>query len=256
MGLKFLAKSDIIYVKLSIYRKNHQYENNISTKIWRINMPNLDTLDNNENISASCPPCVETENRQELVDRLLAKLQDKKAEDLIKRYELDKVIPVDLNELINDCNINLFPTDFSELENNPVIATTVNQKGAILGAVYIDNDIKILYKKDDPIHRQRFTIAHEIAHCCLNAHNLAIDGHIEYRTDLETFDPLSPEYKANVFAGELLVPESVLLSIYKFKIVPDIGVLSELFNVSKNVMKERLKTLGLNYKDTLRTDFS
>ena len=176
-------------------------------------------------------------------------LHEKSAKELIIQFELDKYIPVNLDSVLNYFNISLRATDFKTVEEDPQIAQIVGERGSVLGAVKERNNrIVIYFKESDSIHRQRFTIAHELAHCCLNAQELSHAGNIEFRLDLENPKPESVEYKANVFAGELLMPKTVIDNIYENIPIPDVNDLAELFDVSVNVMENRLKYLGYKYK--------
>ena len=123
----------------------------------------------------------------------------------------------------------------------------------ILGAVVKNNDnAAIFYNIEDKVssHRCRFTIAHELAHCCL-AHDSG-DVYIDYRTDGETLN--EEEQAANAFAGELLIPEQVLRTTINGLVLPSVKSLWDIFDVSENVMRARLeylriqdRILGYNY---------
>ncbi len=184
----------------------------------------------------------------------LQRLSDETSESLIKKFALDETIPVNLDELLYHYDVYLYETDFSEVEKT-ILSKLVEEKGLILGAVAeVNEKIQILYRKKDRPHRQRFTIAHELAHCCINAAELAEKGHIEFRTDMHSNDANSIEHKANIFAGELLIPEKCLTEIYKTTDKPDINYLAKLFDVSVSVMQARLEYLSLPFR-VHRLDF-
>ncbi len=179
-------------------------------------------------------------------------LRGETSERLIQKYGLDEKIPVNLDKLLDAYNIVVTPTDFKELRDFPEIAKEEKERGEILGAVAIqDDDLRILYRNSDSRHRQKFTIAHELAHCCLNADSLAENGHIEYRKDISGSSGDIKEENANTFAGELLIPKTALDKIYAKVDNPDITTLSNVFDVSKNVMRERLKKLGLSFTENV-----
>lgn len=183
-------------------------------------------------------------------------LDGKSTDYLIVQFELDKFVPVNLDKLLKYYNITLRASDFKDVEGNPVIAQNVGKRGSVLGRVKEENNqIYIYFKKDDSIHRQRFTIAHELAHCCLNARQLSVAGHVEYRLDLEKPQLNGDEYDANVFAGELLIPKTIIDNIYKVVPKPNVKALAELFDVSENVMENRLKYLNREYKNDEAFDF-
>lgn len=173
---------------------------------------------------------------------ILRKIQNKTALELLEEYGIELKPPIDVSTLLEKIGISVIAKDFSEVEKNSGVAF-----GTILGAAMSKNDnLAIFYKKTDTYNRKIFTIAHELGHCCKHAENLKI-SHIELRTDMIN----EHETEANIFAGELLIPEKVLMPIYKKFIIPSLSALSEIFCVSTNVMAARLEYLGLDYfKDT------
>lgn len=120
------------------------------------------------------------------------------------------------------------------------------KKNEITGILYTtDENIGIFYKYNDPYNRVRFTLAHELAHCCLHADTIE-QRHIETRTKNNAKEPR--EIQANIFAGEILIPKYTLDLVYnKFISTPPINVLARIFEVSISVMKTRLDYLELPY---------
>lgn len=172
---------------------------------------------------------------------ILEKIRGQAAIDLLVQYNIELVPPIDISLLLEQIGISLISKDFSELEKQCNI-----DSGSILGAaVSKGNNLAIFYRKQDTYNRKIFTIAHELGHCCRHADSLKIN-HVELRINSTTYDS-KHEYEANVFAGELLIPEVVLLETYKQFLVPSLKFLSNLFCVSTNVMAARLDYLGLNY---------
>jgi Zn-dependent peptidase ImmA (M78 family) len=82
--------------------------------------------------------------------------------------------------------------------------------------------------------RQRFSIAHEIAHLLLHP----LNGGVVYRD--KTFDGSAQETEANTFAADLLMP-IWMLDPYVMQFGADIPKLSSLFQVSEAAMKVRLQ---------------
>ena len=96
--------------------------------------------------------------------KILEKLRDKTPENLLKEYQISLVPPIDISLLMQRIGIKEIPFDFTELEKLMNLET-----GDIIGTVFAKNDeLGIFYKASDSLNRQRFTIAHEIAHCCLD----------------------------------------------------------------------------------------
>ena len=92
--------------------------------------------------------------------------------------------------------------------------------------------------------RQRFTLAHEIGHYILHKEkNSEFKDTIMFRN--EVLDPM--EYKANEFAGELLMPENNLREYIKNG-TRNIGELANIFGVSAAAMKYRIISLGYTLK--------
>ena len=100
------------------------------------------------------------------------------------------------------------------------------------------------YRKQDTENRQRFTIAHELAHCCLHTENLQ-QNHIELRDN--TFPKTEKEKAADIFAGELLIPEPLLKEIYSKFYLPSLKTLAKIFHVSTNVMAAKLDDVSMPY---------
>lgn len=93
----------------------------------------------------------------------------------------------------------------------------------------------IVYNRRDPKHRQRFTVAHEIAHCVLHR-----DG-IKYR-DRSFLGIEDEEAQANGYAAALLMPADLVdeaLGPCKYRV----DRLAERFDVSREAMSIRLKKL-------------
>jgi predicted transcriptional regulator len=90
--------------------------------------------------------------------------------------------------------------------------------------------------------RQRFTLAHELAHYVLHR-DLIGDGIVDdalyrsaLRSDLET--------QANRFAADILMPASLVRQGYRGG-MRDLASLTQRFGVSEEAMRIRLNSLGL-----------
>jgi len=91
----------------------------------------------------------------------------------------------------------------------------------------------------EAIVRQRFTVAHEIAHHVL--------GHGARHRDTSANFTLSAdphEVEANKFAAELLMPEEDVHALILVKKICRVAELASKFNVSKLAMKYRVEKLG------------
>lgn len=179
----------------------------------------------------------------------LSELKELSANDLLNKAGQEDVVPVDIAQLCKDLQIITSPFDFTSIENSDEYRGLVEKKGNILGVVLAEkDDLAILYRIADTKNRKRFTIAHELAHCCLHM-NPNEDLHIEFRTDEKSKD--IKEIEANIFAGELLIPEKSLRTVIADKQVTEelVLLLSRFFVVSSNVMKERLKYLKIGISE-------
>jgi hypothetical protein len=173
-------------------------------------------------------------------------IRGKTPAEILRAVGLDNKFPVPLQPILEYLGIAATPYDFTELENSDELKTVVAEKGNILGLIISKDDCAgIFYRQDDKVHRQRFTIAHEIAHCAM-ADDL-IEEFVCFRHD-EISDN-EKEIAVNTFAGELLIPKNALQKAYDALPVKCAFILSRAFAVSENVMKKRMKVLGLSYAE-------
>jgi len=114
--------------------------------------------------------------------------------------------------------------------------------GGLAGSFYFDqfNQPVIEYNGNDPLVRQRFTIAHELGHYALSHGPRFRDSTEAF--SLGNYDPV--EADANKFAAELLMPAPVVNGMIQSRGVTDFEYLASLFNTSTVAMKYRLKNLG------------
>lgn len=173
----------------------------------------------------------------------ISSLKGCSADDLLKRCGQDENVPVDLNAILNKLKISALPLDFSrlkaELERED---PNIFQDRDILGALISNGEnAAIFYREQDVInsHRYRFTIAHELAHACLTGNS----NHVEVELRVSGAPVNELENEANRFAGELLIPEKQFYKIIKQLYLPSVHTLARVFDVSENVMKERIKCL-------------
>jgi hypothetical protein len=175
---------------------------------------------------------------------ILNKIKNKEPYELLKEYKISIEPPIDISRLLKEIGISTIAYDFTDIENVKNV-----EHGSILGAAFSkDDDLAIFYKRSDSLHRQKFTIAHELGHCCLHCPNEEA-SHIEYRLDktLEFTDNQAKEKEANIFAGKLLIPEEALVKFYEKMIVPSLTDLANIFKVSTSVMSARLDYLKMPY---------
>lgn len=108
----------------------------------------------------------------------------------------------------------------------------------------LDKKNKTIYiNSTDSEERQRFTIAHELAHFMYN-HNEDKYG-LNYRDGNKA--RTSAERQADDFAGELLMPSPVVRKKLKeySDAKPTVVEMANLFGVSKDAMRVKLETMGV-----------
>ncbi len=163
---------------------------------------------------------------------------------ILNRYWTRNDVPIDIAKILYNMDIKVSAFDFFEVEKDAKISY-----GDILGAVITKGDkAAIIYKKDESLNRRRFTLAHELAHCCLSHITPTQKGHIEFRLAKKCTE--KREMEANVFAGELLIPEMELSGVLKKfydNTFPSSKGLAQIFSVSIHVMEERLKYLRIPF---------
>ncbi len=196
---------------------------------------------------------------EKIMCKILKELHQKSPEYILENYWSKGQFPIDVVDVAKRIGIKLGSVDFTELEKKESFKEMVKEKGHILGSVRTKgDDLFINYhnalhedpnyknlsevdKKDILIRRQRFTIAHEIAHCCLHIDPEKCEPHIEYRMEEIDFNKNPSERDANIFAGKLLIPLNILSDlamIYDNKI--SISLFADFFKVSKHVMEARV----------------
>jgi predicted transcriptional regulator len=139
-------------------------------------------------------------------------------------------VPLDLKGMISDLGLNL---EFASL--GPDIAgKLVRDPTAAAGFRVVVNT------RDNPA-RQRFTMAHEVAHYALHR-DLIADGVVDdalYRSALSD----GFEREADRFAAQILLPATSLREAYRTQ--KALAPLSQVFGVSVDALRIRLNELGL-----------
>lgn len=132
---------------------------------------------------------------------------------------------VDIVKLANMLGYTVFQANLS---NNIAGQVVKNEQG---GAIYIN--------VNDTPGRQRFSIAHEIAHVLLH-HNSQEQTFIDYRNN-GTYS--QQEFEADNFAAALLMPKDRSLQVWNnYK---DVDEFANAMGVSKAAASIRLTNLGL-----------
>lgn len=178
----------------------------------------------------------------------LDELSKLRIEDLYDLYEDEFTHPpIDIHKLLELLGVEYCALDFSTFNGDINGVVLPNQAASVMGAVAAHSEkkhgidsVEISVNINDSYHRQRFTLAHELAHCMLHA-DILRNGRIELRSSLTSEEP--HEKEANILAGEILIPEKIL----KLEPILFLPLLAEKFDVSENVMEARLKYLKMGY---------
>jgi len=163
-------------------------------------------------------------------------LYGKTPDAILRETGQEHSIPVDIRAILEHYKISALFMDFSKLNN-------VRRNEHILSAfVCSGENAAIFYGKSKTLFlpRIRFTTTHELAHVCLTGN----DNHIEFWPEENTCK--DEEIAANIFAGELLIPERQLKYVKDSLLIPSLSILANIFSVPHNVMAERFSYLGID----------
>lgn len=140
-------------------------------------------------------------------------------------------------DFFKSLNLNPPVNPFDIIKGNPLWSLKIEHLHGEEGYTLRNNDkYRIVIDTNVYSKRLRFTIFHEIGHIIL--------GHF---TDFDNFTLTQNEYnildiEANVFAGEVLMPEKHIINSG----LRTTSELMDYFQVSKLALKTRLAFLGLN----------
>lgn len=149
---------------------------------------------------------------------------------LVAKYYLeqfwDKKLPVDAAAIARAVGVHV-------LSNSHM--------GEYIGWFHNDAGVPTIeINSHEPIVRQRFAVAHELAHYCLRHGPRQRDSVFAF--SLANRDPFA--INANKFASELLMPADIVNGLINRRNMTDINQMMSLFNTSGCAMEHRLKTLG------------
>ena len=163
-------------------------------------------------------------------------------EDFINEAEKEKKITSG-NEFLKEYSINDFPFNIVEFVQGLGIKIKYDDLPNNISGMLTkeDNAYVIVVEKKHPANRQRFTIAHELAHYFLHKN---VKEKFEDAVFFRGSATDSIEFQANLFAGEILMPkEEFLAQIENGK--SKIEELAEYFGVSTLAIRVRAKQLNL-----------
>ena len=153
---------------------------------------------------------------------------------VVSRYA--QAIPVDIEALSRDLGINVLRDPNLGKDISGKIQRDAEQGGTSGFVSYVNSR--------EALVRQRYTIAHELAHFALHRERIG-DGVTE---DAMYRGPFSApeEREANAKAAEILMPEAAVRGEYGH--LPSLQILALRFKTSEDAMRIRLKELGLAFR--------
>lgn len=186
----------------------------------------------------------------------IKEIKNLSVDNLYQICGISKAMPISFDKITKTFKINILGTDFTYISQMSEIKKLIKGKGKILGMVDISDGYANIYYNNNPevdIPKQRFTIAHELAHCINHCDSLYETGRFEFlndHDDLESAEENSEEYRlheyvCDKFARDFLIPTALLKNIYNKLRKPKISELADLFMVPEEQMRIKLDELGL-----------
>lgn len=171
----------------------------------------------------------------------LRQIHQKRPEEFLS--DIDS-LPIDIERILNKWEIEIAAVSFDALQKDLPIG-----KNKITGLAYAQNDdLFILYSKESTMKEARFTLAHELGHCCLH---MDVDSscHIELQSanDVHNISPnkfeifyAKKEEAADKFARDLLIPTNVLKLLFSKNKKLSVELLSDFFSVPITQIQKKL----------------
>ena len=142
----------------------------------------------------------------------------------------DKAPPINLRALTADLGLRLSYETLPPRISGKLVRDRITRSG-----------FAIIVNENDPSRRQRFTIAHELAHYVLHRDLIGEDivDDAMYRSSMSD----EFERQANSFAAQILLPSATVRGAYRD--TKSLAGLSTLFDASSDAIRIRLRELGL-----------
>ena len=148
--------------------------------------------------------------------RKLGEIHNKRPDDFLNSmYSL----PVDIVQILESLKIDTAAVSFEKLQKDLPL-----NNNKITGLAYAKgDDLFILYSKELSMPESRFTLAHELAHCCMHM-NVDSSFHLELQTISDVLNVSQDRFlmfnrrkeeEADKFARDLLIPTDALLLLLK-----------------------------------------
>lgn len=182
----------------------------------------------------------------------LKEIHGQQPEAIWKKYghSHSNLSPVNAEQILTAMNIRVMAVDFDSLEESIYVVGN----DAILGmAVSQGDDLIVLYKRGLEEITKNYVLAHELGHACLHM-PVSSEFHVEMKTKADIYSPpvmrrglfskgkslIVREREADVFSAKLLLPSSHIIGALKAEDMPTLSVLSEKFNVPREIVSLRI----------------
>ena len=156
-------------------------------------------------------------------------------------------LPINIDKILLDNGIDIFSVEFDMLEKSLPIKNLL-----ITGMAYAKgDDLRILSAQGLQEVDRRFTLAHELGHCCTHM-KPTHSCHIELQTNYDMLGNqnqkieiinVKKEEEADAFARNLLIPQKLLLCLLSERNDFTIEELSEIFMVPIKQMEKKMEEL-------------
>lgn len=144
-----------------------------------------------------------------------------KAAEVLKKH-WDQLVPVNPIKMANALGVNVYYND------------TIEHMGEFF---YKNSKPSIVYKPSGDIITDRFVIAHELGHFCMEHGPAHKDSSANFLSSTDNII----EASANNFAKFLLIPPKKLDVAVKISPIDTVKGLANAFGVSENLMIQRLR---------------
>lgn len=153
--------------------------------------------------------------------------------------------------ILQQFEIDFFPVPVELIAKKLGVAVqVVPLDDHLSGMAFIKSNVSmIILNASHHPNRQRFTLAHELAHHVLHkdylTENIHVDTAVLRRNDRSSTGVHQKEVEANAFAAELLMPRAQLRQLGNIDVNDDIQLaeLAKKFRVSVSAMAVRLESL-------------
>lgn len=160
--------------------------------------------------------------------------------------EINKKLEKEANAILLKNDMLKLPVDLIKIaKNNNIEVYSTNLPNGISGAIRYNKKLRkfqILIEKDESDARQRFTLAHELAHFFLEKEKMLCEENIHFDT-LYRRSKNPGEEDVEYLASAILMDKMMLTKLYE--LCPSVPLLADTFGVSKSAMTVRINKLGL-----------